>query len=385
MVSTCAMTWYPPWARLRVVPFKVFNAMDSRKKLVYAVTESGMSLSQACRDAGVTRKTGRLWVERAKEVGIDALCERSRAPKSSPTRTSQELEDALVALKERYPEWGPRKLVILLQREKELTLSSRTASQVLLRKGLTKPAPPPRLPLVRFERESCGALLQMDFKGLPKSSPYALLSVLDDYGRFCFHFGPVPDKTRTSVQAALWELFGEHGVPRSMLMDNGDCWGAVNSMGPTAFEVWLMLQGVKPIHGRPGHPETQGKVERFHGTAKTEMGGKLVQPSAREASLACQAFVQRYNWVRPHDSLAGQVPGSRYTPFPKKRAAVLPEHRIPEGALTRKVDQDGFLHFKGKPYRIGKGLFGHTVVLKEEEFGMRIFFQDFPLRYLFEL
>ena len=367
------------------MPFKVLNAMEGRRKLAYAVLHDGLSLSAACRDYGVTRKTGRLWVARARVVGIDGLVEVSRAPKTSPSRTSVELEDALVALKKRYPEWGPRKLVKIMQRESGLTLPSRTASDVLSRHGLTSPAPAPAPPVIRFERASCGAMLQMDFKGLPKVTPYALLSVLDDYGRYCLHFGPVADKTGVSVSSALWEVFGEHGVPESMLMDNGDCWGAVLSKVPTTFECWLMLLGIKPIHGRTGHPQTQGKVERFHQTAKLEMGNQLVTGTLQEVQAACQSFVQRYNWVRPHDSLGGDVPGSRYATFPKRRPDKLPEHDIPEGAIHRKVHDTGHFCYKGASYQMGRGLSGHRIVIKEDEFGMRTFFQNFPLPYLFEL
>jgi transposase InsO family protein len=363
----------------------VVDAMESRRKLAYEVLEAGVSLSEACRRSGVTRKTGRLWVERARTVGIDGLTERSRAPVTVPRRTCQEVEEALVALKERYPEWGPRKLVVLLKRERGLVLSDRTASDVLARRGLTTSTRPTPGELCRFERESCGALLQTDFKGLPRSTPYALLSVLDDHGRYCLHFGPVPDKTGASVQAALWEVFEQHGLPASMLMDNGDCWGAVLSKAPTAFEVWLMLLRIKPIHGSPGHPQTQGKVERFHLTAKIELGERLCQPDVQDTRNACQAFVSRYNWIRPHDALAGEVPGSRYAPFPRTRPERLPEHRIPEGAISRRVLDNGYFQYQGRHYKIGKGLAGQRVVIRDDALGPRTFFQDFPLPYLFEL
>ena len=357
--------------------------MESRLRLVSSVLSGELSLSAACREAGVTRRTGRKWVERARESGIEGLAELSRAPKRSPGRTPPEVESALLALKDRYPEWGARKLVVLLERE-GILLPSRTADAVLRRRGLTVPPPKAAAPPRRFEREACGALLQMDFKGLPKSAPYALLSVLDDHGRFCLAFEPVPDKTGASVKAALWEVFGRHGLPDEILTDNGDCWGSV-SKAPTAFEAWLMLLGVRPVHGRPGHPQTQGKVERFHRTAKDEMGERLVRASIEEARRETAAFVARYNWVRPHDALGGAVPGSRYAPFPRKRPDALPEHRIPAGALSRKVDDAGNLSYRGEGYRIGRGLAGQRVVLREEEYGLRAFFQGCPLPYLQEL
>lgn len=365
------------------MPFGSVSAMDSRRRLVYEVRVCGLSLSEACRRAGVTRKTGRKWMLRSDEQGIENLAELSRAPKSVWGRTPQEIQDVLVCYRLQYPEWGARKLVTLMQSELGIHLPSRTAEHILRREGLTSATAKAAEP-VRFERESCGALLQMDFKGLPQTAPYELLTVLDDYGRFCFRFEPVPDKTAHSVKTVLWEMFGEHGLPESMLMDNGDCWGSVSKF-PTAFEVWLMKLGIKPIHGRPRHPQTQGKVERFHGTAKRELKAQLVQPSVEEARVVLGSFVDRYNWIRPHDALGLATPGSRYTPFERKRPASLPEHHIPEGAQTRKVDQEGFISYKGRHYRVGKGLNGERLVIQDEDLGTTLSFANITLCLLQEL
>lgn len=365
------------------MPFASVSAMDSRRKLAFEVLSGQVSLNEACRRAGVTRKTGRKWVRRAKEQGIADLAELSRAPRVVARRTDSTIENALVELKEQYPEWGAKKLVVLLGRQ-GIDLPVRTADRVLERRGLTTPRKPLTEP-VRFERDHCGALLQMDFKGLPKSAPYALLTVLDDHGRFCHHFGPVPDKTGRSVADALWEVFAEHGVPGAMLMDNGDCWGAPGSKGPTRFEAWLMRLGIRVVHGRPRHPQTQGKVERFHGTAKLELGDRLVQSSADLVAKDCQWFVRRYNWVRPHESLQGQFPGARYSPWAKRRPDAPPKHEIPEGACTRKVDDLGVFQFRGKGYVIGRGLYKEAVVLRDDEFGLRVYYAGFPLAYLHEL
>jgi transposase InsO family protein len=359
--------------------------MDGRRKLAHEVLVGGLSLSEACRQAGVTRPTGRKWVRRAQELGIDCIAEQSRNPKHTASRTSPDLEAALLKLKDQYPHWGARKLVVILKRESGIALALRTAERVLSRHGRTVPNPARQAAPVRFERETCGALLQLDFKGLPKSLPYSLLSVLDDHGRYCLAFEPVPDKTGHSVKAAMWTVFGDHGLPESMLMDNGDCWGAAHSRIPTAFEVWLMLLRIRPIHGRIGHPQTQGKVERFHRTAKLELGDELIQPSLEQMRQVIIPFIHRYNWIRPHDALGGDVPGSRYAPFATKRPDKLPEHHIPQGALSRMVDAKGYFTFKGTEYKIGKGLIGHRVLIREDEFGMRTFFQDFPLLYLSEI
>lgn len=302
------------------MPFGSLSAMDSRRVLVESVVGCGMSLSEACRLAGVTRKTGRKWVVRAAEQGIENLSELSRAPRSVYGRTSDEVQEVLVRYRSLYPEWGARKLVVLMERDLGVILPSRTAEHILKRLGMTKAVAKSVEP-VRFERDSCGALLQMDFKGLPQGLPYALLSVLDDHGRFCLRFEPVADKSNLSVRPALWDMFGEHGLPESMLMDNGDCWD----------------------------------------------------------------FVNRYNWVRPHDALAMATPGSRYTPFARKRPERLPEHEIPSGAVSRKVDANGMISCYGKVYRIGKGLIGERVVLQDEGLGTMLYFANYPLCHLEEL
>jgi len=286
-------------------------------------------------------------------------------------------------MREKYPFWGPRKLVPLLKKERGVHLCLRTAERIVRRLGLTNPSPRLEEPQ-NFERESCGALLQIDFKGLPKSTPYSMLTVLDDHARFCFGFGPVPDKTGASVKAGLWKIFGAYGLPDSILMDNGDCWGS-GSWAPTAFEAWLMKLGIKPIHGRPNHPQTQGKVERFHRTAKLEIGSELYNPDAKLSALACAKFVERYNWVRPHDALAGAVPGSRYAAFPRSRPDSVPKPEPRPGDITRKVGNAGCISYKQRELKVGRGLVGEHVQLREDLGGLRIYFADFPLAYLSEL
>jgi len=332
----------------------------------------------------VTRKTGRKWVRRAAELGIAELRELSRAPKVVVNRTAETVEEALVRMKEKYPEWGAKKLVIKLQEQEGIHLPLRTADRILCRWGLTSPRPAPAPAPIRFERDRCGALLQMDFKGLPPSAPYSLLTVLDDYERFCLMFAPVANKRSESVKAALWTLFGEYGLPDEMLMDNGDCWGSV-SRGPTEFEAWLMRLGIKPIHGRPYHPQTQGKVERFHLTAVVELGQRLVQPTIELARQVCQPFVNRYNWERPHEAIGMKVPGSLFCPWPRKRPDTPPVHTPNPGVITRKVDDKGIFRFNGDDYHLGKGLYREQVVLIEKEFGMRVHYAGFPLLYLSEL
>jgi transposase InsO family protein len=366
------------------MPFAEVTRMDERRRFVLRV-EGGAMLSQACREFGITRPTGRKWVRRALESGLDKMAEKSRAPRLVANRTALEVEGALLACRIRHENvWGAKKLVVRLKEEDGIEIPLRTADRILKRYGCVEERKPATPEPIRFERAEANHLLQMDFKGIPKSTPYFPLTVLDDADRFCLRFVPVPNKTGETVFSVLWEMFGEYGLPIEMLCDNGDCWGSRPSKCPTAFEAKLMLLGIKPIHGKPRHPQTQGKVERFHGTVKRELGRRLVQPTLKEAEIVFKEFVDRYNWVRPHEALKFATPGSRYQPSTRKRPDKMPEQEILEGVVSRKVDEAGFISYRNVPSKVGKGLAGYRVVIQEDDLGPRIYFAGFPIAYLFE-
>jgi transposase InsO family protein len=345
---------------------------------------SGTALKVACREFGVTPKTARKWVRRAEQQGLENLAELSRAPHRSPSRTAPCVEEAVLSLRDEVPAWGGRKLAVVLRDRGGPTVHPRTAERILSRHGRTLVrAPVPEME--RFERPLALDLIQQDFKGMPRGCPYSVLTVLDDSKRFCLGFEPVKDKTAASVKGVLWQVFERYGMPGQALMDNGDCWGALSSKGPSALEAWLMLLGVEPIHGRPHHPQTQGKVERFHRTAGAELGANLHQSSIDQARTVYRPFVARYNWVRPHEALGMKTPGSQFHPQRTKRPDELPKHQIPEGATTRSVDDQGYFSYKGQSLRIGAGLGHQTVVLQARDLGTMICFAGFDIALVEDL
>ena len=189
------------------------------------------------------------------------------------------------------------------------------------------------------------------------------LSVLDDRSRFLLGLVACGEEGRHTVQTHLTRLFECYGLPRRILSDNGSPWGAPSG-GRTMLEVWLLQLGVQVSHGRAGHPETQGKVERFYRTLKAE-----VVSGARFADLAsCQAAVDRwrlhYNTERSHDALELAVPISRYQPSPRTYPDQLPIFDYAPEEPVRTVKQDGFVAYQGGHYRVGKGWRGSPVALR---------------------
>jgi transposase InsO family protein len=356
--------------------FVEVTKMDQRRALAYRVLVENSSLSRAAREFGVSRPTARLWVERAREVGLAALAERSRRPQRSPHALGHTAVEELLAEKARFPEWGAKKLLARLWPSGTAPLSLRTANRVLSRQGLSCARAEPSPGLSRFEREDPNELWQMDFKGLkyPKL-PYEALSVIDDASRFCLALAAVPDQTTESVWSALWEAFGQYGLPDCILCNNGPAFRAGAGRLPGTLAVRLLKLGVAMAHGRPFHPQTQGKVERFHGTLARELGAALRQPARELAAPVYQAFRDRYNWERPHEAIGLRVPGCIYRPSARLRPERLPKHELPPGAISRSVDSWGNCGFRSRRYKVGRGFAGERVELREQHDGaFQVFF-----------
>jgi transposase InsO family protein len=393
------------------VPFQEITKMHQTKQLAYRVLQEKVSLTQAAREAGVSRPTAYRWVRQAQEVGLEALAEKSRAPHRRPRATAREVVQQVLNYKEQHPVWGAKKIVANLwpgsvpgraapgrvaeaaeaaaaaavgedvaAAPRPAPVALRTVDRILARAGLVQARPRPPLvapPWQRFERAQCNELWQMDFKGVGRRGPgYWPLSILDDHSRYCLAFTPVDEQSGERVLEVLWRVFGEVGLPAMILTDNGSCFSGTWGEGLSWLESQLWLLGIETRQGRAYHPQTQGKVERFHQTVQLELSvaGGLRQPTAEIARPLYERVVHVYNWERPHEALQMQVPGEVYACSPRLRPARLPGHEIAATALKRKVHPNGDISFQGRVYRISKGLAGQWVELREEEAGMAAYF-----------
>jgi transposase InsO family protein len=366
-----------------IMPFSEVSVIDQRRLLVSLVLEGGLPVTHAAAKMGVSRQTAHRWLNRAKQEGIDSMDSRSKAPNSRPATTAPGIVQQLVEAKLTHPKWGAKKHLQILWPE-GAPIALRTADRILKREGLVAhrgKADRP-LALTRFEKSACNEMWQMDFKGVSRSAPYKPLSLLDDHSRFALRLTPMTSMTWDSVFAVLWEAFAEFGLPQAILCDNGDCWGGVAGAGPNRIECRLMLLGVRLVHGRPRHPQTQGKVERFHGTIQYELGPAVVQPTVADAQRVFDAFRLQYNWVRPHEGIGMKTPGSVYERSAVPRPCRVPCHEIPSGSLVRAVDQSGKIILNNVRYRVGSGLYGQSVILLEDHFGRYAQFAGHNIGYL---
>jgi putative transposase len=152
-----------------------------------------------------------------------------------------------------------------------------------------------------------------------------------------------------------------------MTMDNGSPWGYSGDQLHTSFSAWLIRLGIYVSHSRPKHPQTQGKLERFHRTLKLELLNTYSFENLDEAQKGFNWWQKIYNEERPHQAIGFNTPSKRYTrsktPYPEK----LPPIEYDSSLIIRKVQQNGIIHFKGKEFRVGAAFYGNHVGMKEAE------------------
>lgn len=341
--------------------------MDARRRLASLVLESGWTVAEAARESGVSRQTAHEWVGRARQEGLAAMAEKSRRPtriaRSSPASVTQEV----MAIAEQYPSWGPHILYKLLWPDGAAPVSERTVARILARAGrrVVPAGGPKAAATIRFERSEANELWQADFKRLgPRRNRQDSMAVIDDAFRYCLALVHVPDQTLESAWSVLWDVFGEYGCPLQFLCDNGSAFRNNATWRWSLFDLRLMLLGIRSAHGRPYHPQTQGKVERFNGTIEREIHFENALCIQKELD----AFRDRYNWIRPHQALDMRTPGSLYQPSGRKRPTRMPEPFFPEGAFIRKTNE-GVISFKGHRYKLGRAFTNLPVGLLEDEHG----------------
>jgi transposase InsO family protein len=324
-------------------------------------------MSDLCRRFGISRKTGYKWLRRSWLGAVDVR-DGSHRPQSSPRRTAPGIEAHVVSLRQRYPFYGGRKLRRLLVGEGvEPPPAASTITAILDRNGLLRGDRRRARNWQRFEEAAPNALWQMDFKGhfpLSKGRCHPL-TVLDDHSRFCICLAACQDEQETTVRKQLTTAFRRYGLPERMLMDNGGPWGSIGGLH-TRFTAWLIRVGVKVSHGRPHHPQTQGKDERFHRTLKLELiSQRPVWHDQPEVQAAFDRYRPQYNFERPHEALAFEVPGSRYAPSPRPFPATLPVIEYDADLQIRRVQENGRIKLKGLSFFVGKAFAGDPVGLKQ--------------------
>lgn len=331
------------------MPWRTADVDEQRMQFVIRATSGIERFSTLCREFGISRPTGYLWRRRYEQSRtLTQIGERSRRPHHSPTRTGARQEQRVVALRKQTG-WGAKKLRVLLA-EEEISLPVRTVHRILERNGLVSEQAHGLAP-GRFERGEPNELWQMDSKGkYPlQDGECHVLSILDDHSRYVVGLHALPELSSEKADPCLVETFRRYGVPQAMLMDRGSLWWTPwNGWGLTQLSVRLIEQGIRLLYGRVCHPQTQGKVERFHRTLGAELRHRGVPPRWAQWSAALAEIETNYNVRRPHEALGMQRPVERYRASPRNYAEKVRPWEYPAGSDVRRLNSQGMVTHEGQ-------------------------------------
>ncbi len=357
--------------------------MGQRTEFCLLASKPESNISDLCRRFKITRRTGYKWLDRYYNQGIAGLLDQSRRPHHFPNQTSSDIEEYVINLRKADPEWGSKKLHKIICNDKEAGKykhekipCKETITRILGRNGLIDPN---RSKLAkdfeRFVRQYPNELWQMDYKGwfrLLNKQQCHPLTITDDHSRFNICLEACKDQREETVRGALMNVFRKYGLPYMILTDNGGPWGSTGNEPCegircyTTLEKWLIQLNIKLIHGRPYHPQTQGKEERFHRTLKQE----LIDHEQFRDHAHCQKrfdlWREKYNCIRPHESLNFKTPVELYEPSHKTYPEMIKPYEYNMTDIKRKVDK-GIISFKNKEIRVGHAFNGEYVVLRKTQ------------------
>lgn len=350
------------------MPWSEKSIMSQRHEFVMLFEQDGVNRRELCRRFGISPTIGyRLWA-RYRQEGKAGLADRSRRPQHSPARRSAEIEGLVLAVRAEHPAWGGRKLRRRLQDLKHQAVpSASTITAILHRHGRIEPAASTgHKPFERFERAAPNELWQMDYKGhfATRAGRCHPLTVVDDHSRYAVGLRACGDERESTVQNELTAIFRRYGLPERMLMDNGAPWGSDAVHRHTWLTVWLLEIGVAVSHGRPYHPQTQGKDERFHRTLSAEVIGRRAFADLTECQRRFDEWQVVYNTQRPHEALDLATPAARYRPSPRSFPEKIEPFDYGPGAIVRRVDGDGWLSFRNRPIKLGRAFTHRCVALQ---------------------
>lgn len=376
------------------MPWRVESMRSQKQKFIDLYELHRISKTDLCQHFHISRPTGDRILKRYSEEGYEALGERSRKPLHYPNQTSQEIEDALVAKREKY-HWGARKLLVLVQRDMPgIPLPSETTVNHILHKhGLIAERRKPRRRVEvrkpKFEPEAPNEIWSADFKGkfrLGNAQYCNPLTIADSYSRYLFAISGLERADAESCKSIFDKTFREYGLPEFLHTDNGSPFGSTQSLRRmTMLSVWLMELGIIPVYSDPASPGQNGRHERMHRDLKREAtrppGGTF-----RSQQRLFNQFRETYNTIRPHESLGMKTPAQVHVPSSREYPHIIREWEYDTNVLMKMVTVNGAIRWKNQGFvMISSALGGKYIGMEEVETGLwALFYRQVPLGYFDE-
>lgn len=372
------------------MPWKERSVMDERLRFVARLLE-GEEMSFLCREFGISRKTGYKIYNRYKENGLLDLTDRSRRPVRYGNQLPPQIESLIVRFKQEKPHWGARKIRELLIRHLPGQVripANSTIHAVLDRHGLVKRMnkrkPRPKGTFLS-NGQNPNDLWCVDYKGefMLGNKRYCYPLTVTDYASRYLLLCEALESTREDLAFTAFErLFKERGLPQAIRSDNGVPFASANSLFHLSkLSVWWLRLGINIERIKPGHPQQNGRHERMHLTLKKETTRPPGMNSLQQQDRF-DAFVQEYNYERPHEGIEMRCPANLYT-NPTRQYNGLPPLEYPFHDRTVLVTSCGRICLHRKKINLSTVFAGQMLGLKEvEENIWMVSFMCYDLGYI---
>jgi transposase InsO family protein len=355
---------------------RVVSMEELKLEVLLEPDRTGETVAEVCARHGISRASYYRYRRRYLDEGAAGLTPRSRRPRSSPAQIEPALEARIVELRRRHRRWGARRIHAELGRAGIEPPAVATIHRALRRNHLVAPQPPRRPKASkRFERELANDLWQIDGTEVALASGERawVVDCLDDHARFLL----AAIACASPSGEAAWDCFvaasSAHGLPRQLLSDNHVSFTGRLHGFEVAFERKLAAVGVELINAAPAHPQTLGKLERFHRTLKEWLSDEGPAADLEHLQLLLDRFRDHYNQERPHQGIGNNTPAERYLPGPTSAALhgelqlaeVESGPHYPPHSLLRKVWRNGVVSYDGLAITLGKRYAGAVVRIAE--------------------
>lgn len=300
----------------------------SVRRLIVEVDTKDLNVKEFCREHGVSREFFYDLRRQHKIEGDAALVPRSRAPRRVANRTPPDVEDRIVRARKELADAGldagPGSVWSHLDDDESFLDSlpcEATIYRILKRRGLIadEPAKAPKRSRRRFVAERANELWQVDDTGweLADGTPVKILNALDDHSRLLVTSTAMLSATGAATLAVLAGAALVLGWPARFLSDNAKAFR--NVLADALSEL-----GIGSTHSRPYHPQTNGKVERFHQTLKKWLAKQPPAATLDELQTQLDIFRHHYNHHRRHRGIGRQRPAEVWADAPKDGPAGRP-------------------------------------------------------------
>ncbi len=342
---------------------RVVSMAELRLEVVLEPGRTGDSVAEVCRRRGISRETFYQYKRRYQAEGAHGLEPRAKRPVRSPRQIDVDLEVEICRLRRDHPRWGARRIRAELRRSGIDPPAISTIHQALRRNHLVADQPRKRPKATkRFERDVPNDLWQIDATKthLADGAEAWIVDALDDHARYLLAARACPGPTGEAAWACFSKASARYGLPRQLLSDNGLCFtGRLHRVVVDG----VRSLGVVLINARPDHPETLGKLERFHKTLKEWLADQGPARDLAHLQEFLDTFQVHYNEERPHQGIADLTPAERYRPGPGAILSTeeLEEPHYPPGAILREVWGHGVVTYDKRTVGLGMRWTGLTV------------------------